>query len=147
MVKKVMIGVLVLVLLGMGGFVYLGQRSQSGAAPGLVQGRLAPCPSSPNCVSSEQDAAEDKKVDPLPVAVWTQLPAVIVEMGGIVTKQGDAYVAAEFTSDTFGFVDDVELRRGDDAVHVRSASRVGYSDRGVNRTRVAALRAGAAPRS
>ncbi len=138
--KYLLIGVVVLVVLGVGGFFYLGQKSQSGTAPGLVQGRLAACPSSPNCVSSEPDAPEEKKVDPLSAGVWADLPAAIVDMGGVVTEQGDSYVAAEFTSSTFGFVDDVELRRTGDAVHVRSASRVGYSDRGVNRARVAALR-------
>ena len=54
-------------------------------------------------------------------------------------QRGD-YIAAEFTSATFGFVDDLELRRTDEAVQVRSASRVGYSDGGVNKARVAELR-------
>lgn len=140
--RRVMIGVLVIVPLGVGGLFYLGQQSQSGAAAGLVQGHQSPCPSSPNCVSSEADTVEEKRVDPLPLSAWAQLPTVIVEMGGTVTKQSDSYVAAEFSSDTFGFVDDVELRLTDDAVHVRSGSRVGYSDRGVNRDRVGAIRAG-----
>lgn len=140
--KRVMIGVFVLILLGVGGLLFLGQQSQGGAPAGLVQERLAPCPSSPNCVSSEPNTEEEKRVDPLPIVVWAQLPEAIVAMGGTVTKQDDTYVAAEFTSDTFSFVDDVELRLADDAVHVRSASRVGYSDRGVNRARVAALRTG-----
>ena len=128
--KFVFIGVALLAVLGLGGLFYLGQKSQGGAALGLVEGRLAPCPSSPNCVSSEADVPDEKRVDPLPVSAWARLPALIVEMGGAVTTQDETYIAAEFTSSTFKFVDDVEFRLADDAVHVRSASRVGYSDRG-----------------
>ena len=138
--KTVLIGIVVLLVLGIGVFFFLGQKSQGGAAPGLVNGRLMECPSSPNCASSEDGTPDKKKVDPLPVNSWAQLPAVIAAMGGVVTRQEDNYIAAEFTSATFKFVDDVEFRLAEDAVHVRSASRVGYSDRGVNGDRVAALR-------
>ena len=51
-------------------------------------------------------------------------------------------MAAEFTSSTFKFVDDLEFRLAEEGVHVRSASRVGYSDRGVNLVRVETLRQG-----
>ena len=138
--KYLLFGIIVLVALGVGGLFYLGQSSQSGAAAGLIDERLAPCPSSPNCVSSEDGAPADHKVDPLPVAAWSQVPELIADMGGEVTYQDETYITAEFTSDTFKFVDDVEFRLSEDAVHVRSASRVGYSDQGVNRTRVAAFR-------
>lgn len=139
--KYVFWAVVALAALGVGAFVYLGQASQDGAAVGLADGRLAPCPSSPNCVSSEAEAPDEQKVDPLPVDVWARLPAAIAEMGGVVTRQEPRYLAAEFTSDLFQFVDDLEVRLTEDGVHVRSASRVGYSDRGVNSERVAALRA------
>lgn len=138
--KTVLLGIVALIVLAVGGLFYLGQKSQRGAATGLVEGRLAPCPSSPNCVSSEAGMPEEKRVEPLPVNVWTQLPDVIADMGGTVTRREDDYIAAEFTSSTFKFVDDVEFRLTGDAVHVRSASRVGYSDGGANGARVAALR-------
>ena len=138
--KYVLYGVVLLAVLGVGSFVYLGQSSQGGSAAGLVDGRLAPCPSSPNCVSSEAGTPEDKAVAPLPVDTWGQLPDTIAALGGVVTTTNDTYLAAEFTSATFGFVDDVEFRLTEDAVQVRSASRVGYSDRGVNSARVATLR-------
>lgn len=140
LMKYVLLGATLLIVLGVGGLFYLGQKSQSGAAAGLVEGRLATCPSSPNCVSSEASASDGNRVDPLLGSVWAQLPAMIVDMGGTVTNRDATYVAAEFTSNTFEFVDDVEFRLTEDAVHVRSASRVGYSDRGVNRDRVASLR-------
>ena len=76
----------------------------------------------------------------LPVDAWTKLPTIISAMGGTITQQGDEYISSEFTSSTFKFVDDLEFRLSDTAVHVRSGSRVGYSDRGVNRARVTELR-------
>ncbi|MEM1152994.1 MAG: DUF1499 domain-containing protein [Pseudomonadota bacterium] len=138
--KYALSGIVVLLVLGVGAFAYLGEQSRQGTAPGLVNGQLAPCPSSPNCVSSEAGTPEDKRVDPLPADSWTKLPAMIESMGGTVTQQSDSYIAAQFTSDTFGFVDDVEFQRTPDAVEVRSGSRVGYSDAGVNRDRINAMR-------
>ena len=138
---KTLIGAIaVLVVIGTAVFFALGQYSKRGEAPGLVDGVLAPCPGSPNCVSSEQETAPDKSVEPLPLESWDLLRDAIGEMGGVVTKSNDAYVSAVFTSATMGFVDDLELRKTNDTVHVRSASRVGYSDAGANAKRVAELR-------
>lgn len=138
--KYVLYGFFALILLVVGALFYLGQTSQSGTAPGLADGRLAPCPPSPNCVSSEAGSSDEQRVDPLPVGAWEALPAAIADMGGTVTSQDDGYLAAEFTASIFSFVDDVEFRLADDAVHVRSASRAGYSDMGVNSDRVAEIR-------
>lgn len=109
---------------------------------------LAPCPASPNCVSSlATDAAHH--VDPLPyegdpAAAMRRLREVIAAMprARIVSADGTT-LHAEFTSLIFRFVDDVTCAV-DPAAHViqiRSAARVGYSDLGVNRRRVAAIRA------
>ena len=59
----------------------------------------------------------------------------------IVSDTG-SYLHAEWTSETFGFVDDLELQLQPDRsqIAVRSASRIGYSDLGVNRRRVEQLR-------
>ncbi len=67
---------------------------------------------------------------------------VIIEMGGETQSENDAYLAATFTSGFFRFVDDVEIRIDMEAslIHVRSASRAGYSDMGVNQIRVEAIR-------
>ncbi|MEL7197332.1 MAG: DUF1499 domain-containing protein [Pseudomonadota bacterium] len=139
MIKTILTVIVVLAFIGVGGFVYLGQSSKNGSAPGLANGALAPCPESPNCVSSEEGTAGDKRVDPLPVDIWDELPAAIEGMDGVIIVSGESYIAAEFTSATFGFVDDLELRKADDLVHIRSASRVGYSDGGMNAKRVAEL--------
>lgn len=140
LLKFGLIGVITLILLGIAAFVFLGMQSRSGSAPGLIDGQLAVCPSSPNCVSSEAGTADDKAVDPLSLGAWAALPGVIEEMGGEVTRQTDDYISSEFTSSLFGFVDDLEFRLTDSDIQVRSASRVGHSDAGVNAARVADLR-------
>ena len=139
--KWVFRGVIGVVLVGFVAFFILGQTSQNGKALGLVNGRLAPCPSSPNCVSSEEGIEADKAVAMLPAQAWDKLPQTVEAMGGTVTKRDGNYIATEFQSAIFGFVDDVEFRKAEDGVHVRSASRAGYSDAGVNAARVAELRA------
>jgi len=110
--------------------------------------RLAPCPSSPNCVSSL--APDDAhRVDPIrftgdPAAALAKLRAVIEAMprAAVTRSDGDS-LHAEFTSWLLRFVDDIDAVVDPDAgvIHVRSASRVGYSDLGVNRKRVDAIRA------
>ena len=141
--KILLIAVVLLVLLAAGGLYYLGLKSKEGAAPGLVDGRLSPCPSSPNCVLSELGAPESHKAAPLPADAWDRLPAIIEAAGGVIVTQTDDYIASTFTTKIMGYVDDVEFRRAPDAVHIRSASRVGYSDQGLNKKRAAALLAAA----
>lgn len=114
---------------------------------GVVDGRLTPCPSSPNCVSSQSQDA-DHHVKPFQykgsfIEAKARLLQVIEGMARVrVRAVEDDYVRAEFTSRVFRFVDDVEFYfdRDHKVVHVRSASRVGYSDLGVNRRRVEKIR-------
>jgi uncharacterized protein (DUF1499 family) len=120
----------------------------SGSAPtdlGVQDGRLAPCPSSPNCVNS-QASEGDQRVEPLPLkGDRTQTQAQLIsllssEAGVTLVEQSDGYLRAEFASKLLGFVDDVEFLIGEQQVDVRSASRLGYSDLGVNRKRIEQLR-------
>ena len=113
----------------------------------LVDGRLRPCPKSPNCVSSENDGGSSR-IEPLtfkgpPEKAWSDLKETIRELGGKIQEEHDGYLWATFTSRLFRFVDDMEFRMvsTDGMIHVRSGSRVGYSDLGVNRRRVEKLRA------
>ena len=129
-----------LAVLGVLAFFALGIMSQGGTAPGLADGRLSPCPDSPNCVSSEGGERADAATEPFAAEAWDKLAGVVASQGGTVTSEGADYISAEFKSAIFGFVDDVEFRRAEDAVHVRSASRVGYSDAGANAARVVELR-------
>ena len=114
---------------------------------GVTEGRLAPCPGSPNCVSSEAAVAE-KRVAPLrydgdAARARARLLDVLngMERARIVQSTDD-YVHVEFRSAVFGFVDDVEFYFNPPGmIQVRSAARTGYSDFGVNRERVETLRA------
>jgi uncharacterized protein (DUF1499 family) len=118
-------------------------------AVGLRQGRLSPLPFTPNAVSSQ---TEDEKrfVAPLPFTGDLQethrtLRRAIVDYPGKVTIVTDTstYIHCVFRSVIFGFRDDVEFHLDDTSrlVHFRSASRVGYSDLGVNRGRYETLAA------
>ena len=126
----------------------LGYLSQSGTPPGLLDGRLSPCPDKPNCVCSEFRRQSSHFVDALPMTgastseTLANLQAVVSGLGGEIGLVTDDYLAATFTSRLFRFVDDVEFRIDVQAgvVHVRSASRVGRSDLGANLERVERIR-------
>lgn len=126
-------------------FAYLSMTAKTPAL-GLRDGRLKPCPDSPNCVSSEQGTDARHLVDPLhfkgtPEYAWLKLKQAIDAQGGKVTEEQPGYLHAVFTSRIFRFVDDMEFRSQarDSLIHVRSASRVGHSDFAVNRKRVERL--------
>ncbi|NJR51220.1 MAG: DUF1499 domain-containing protein [Leptolyngbyaceae cyanobacterium CSU_1_3] len=114
---------------------------------GVSEGRLSPCPNTPNCVCSQGGDAEHS-VAPLsygsdPETAIATLKRVIQSFPKtqIITESSD-YLYAEFTSALMGFVDDVEffLDRTANVIHIRSASRLGKSDLGVNRKRVEQIR-------
>ena len=115
--------------------------------PGIGDGPLPPCPASPNCVSSQAEAA-DQRVEPLRYsgeapAAQAKLLTVLNGMARVKIVQSDpGRITAEFRSAVFGFVDDMTFRFGPPGlIQVRSASRSGYYDFGVNRERVESIRA------
>ncbi len=126
----------------------LGQVSSSGAAPGLVENRLARCPHTMNCVCSEYPDDSAHFIEPIalsgtdPSDALEKARAVISALGGKIQSDAENYLAATFTSSLFRFVDDLEIRLDatQRVLHVRSASRVGRSDLGANRKRVEELR-------
>jgi len=73
---------------------------------------------------------------------FSLLKNTIQEMGGTIQIESDNYLAATFTSAIFKFVDDLEIRidSTQKVIHIRSASRVGYSDMGVNKKRTELLK-------
>ena len=109
---------------------------------GVQNGRLAPCPDSPNCVNSFSSGGHDA-IAPLAADI-REIERVLLGLrrANIVKVDGN-YLHAEFTSRFMGFVDDVEFLfvPSERLTHVRSASRLGYSDFGANRDRIEALRA------
>lgn len=108
---------------------------------------LAPCPNSPNCVSTTSDSSEHaiapfryrksraEAKEAVKETVRTLPRTKLVE-------EAETYLHYEFTSLLFRFVDDVEFLLDDETktIHFRSASRTGYSDLGVNRKRMEQLR-------
>lgn len=108
-------------------------------------GTLAPCPNRPNCVASSGSPRGKHRIEPLRAdqGQWQKLPEVLESMAGItVTEREGEYLRAKATTRVLKFVDDLEfLHRPDEQIiHVRSASRLGYSDLGANRKRVEAIR-------
>ena len=123
----------------------------SGSRPenlGVYQGTFTPCPNSPNCVSSFADKSDQQHaIAAIAYADNTQIMQQITALleatdnARIVTRS-EHYLYAEFVSDWMGYVDDVEFYHlpEQQLIHVRSASRLGYGDMGVNRKRIEMLR-------
>lgn len=115
----------------------------AGATPPM----LAPCPESPNCVSSQSgDTAhftEPLRYTGEAARAWQRLQSALgAEPRITIIENTGSYLHAEARSLVFGFVDDVEflLDSAHDVIQVRSASRVGYGDFGVNRRRMERIR-------
>lgn len=129
-------------------FVALSIHSRNRPDLGMIEGRLRPCPNTPNCVCSE-DQGRSSFIEPLsikdnPQRSWERIKSVIRDMGGNIEQEEDGYLRATFATRIFRFMDDLELKMDEKnrTIHVRSASRVGHSDMGMNRKRVENLRAG-----
>jgi uncharacterized protein (DUF1499 family) len=115
---------------------------------GVSDFELAPCPSSPNCVSSDaRDSAHATppfQLEVSPAEAWPVVNEVVSGLHRVqIVEATDVYLYAECKSRLIGFVDDLELhlRPAEGVIAVRSASRVGHSDLGVNRRRLEDLRA------
>jgi uncharacterized protein (DUF1499 family) len=114
---------------------------------GVLNGRFAPCPGSPNCVST-QATDREHRIEPIPFAeptdrVIARLKSAMAAVPRLrVVTEKDDYIHAEATSLIFRFVDDVEffVEPAAKLIHFRSASRVGHSDLGVNRGRMEQIR-------
>jgi len=129
-----------------------------GKAPadlGVNGGRMKRPSGTPNSVTSQADLFADHpmrdyaRIAPLPAsgaapASMARLRAVIERMpGATVVDQRDDYLYARFETRWLRFVDDAEFwyDPAAQAIQVRSASRLGRKDFGVNRARVEAIRA------
>jgi uncharacterized protein (DUF1499 family) len=115
---------------------------------GVKEGRLAPPKSTPNCVSSQADPADiEHYIAPIPfkgdaAAAAAVRKAVEGMRDATVIRHEGGYLYAEYRTKLMRFVDDVEFFYDGKAglIHVRSASRLGRRDFGVNRARIEALR-------
>ncbi len=124
----------------------------AGTAPtdiGVNNGKLTDCPATPNCVNSQVSAINiEHSIKPIEVGGETQrimadLKLAVQSMPrSTIIKETNNYLSVEFTSKLMGFVDDVEFYLDDTgkALQMRSASRLGESDLGINRQRIEEIR-------
>ena len=116
--------------------------------PLLLAVMLPPCPSTPNCVSSQ---AKDGVHAIAPISYRGSAEAAMSRIAAIVSSMPRTTIVerkptsmrAEFRTRFFHFVDDVmfEIDEAKKTIELRSASRVGRNDLGVNRKRMEAIRA------
>jgi uncharacterized protein (DUF1499 family) len=124
----------------------------SGTIPtlGINEGQLQPCPDKPNCVST-QATDRSQFIEPIEFNSTAQqaqdrLLQVLKTMDRTkIVVNEENYIRVEFTSKIFRFVDDGEFyfqpaKKGEIIIHLRSASRIGHSDFGVNRERIEQIR-------
>jgi uncharacterized protein (DUF1499 family) len=144
---KILVWPAVLALLPVVWFALLSVLARRPAGLGATGDRLGPMPTTPNAVGSQtEDPAY--RIAPLeftgdPAAAWRRLRAVVERQPRTtLVSSTDRYLHAEARSRLFRFTDDVEflLHPEEHRIDVRSASRVGHSDLGVNRARVEAIR-------
>jgi uncharacterized protein (DUF1499 family) len=116
---------------------------------GVRNGKLAPCPNSPNCVST-QSPDPRHQIDPIPYTTSpAEAKATLVEIVRSmertrIIRDDPTYIHAEFRTKGIGYVDDVEFSLDQEAgvIHFRSSARLPYYDWGVNRKRMEEIRVG-----
>ncbi len=157
LLRRIFFGLAVLVLLAVIAilvqFFLLARQSEgllnagiiNGALNGVPKATLQNCPDRPSCVNSmaeeEMHAIAPFRYGASSARAIDRLAAIISDMPRteIRVKQVN-YIHATFASALFGFVDDVEFLLDGNVIQVRSVSRVGYGDMGVNRNRVEEIR-------
>ncbi|MGF1578358.1 MAG: DUF1499 domain-containing protein [Gemmataceae bacterium] len=143
--------VIIIVVVCLLPFGFLAIQSVLASRPddlGVAEGKLRPCPNSPNCVCTSSEDDKEHHMDAIPLegtneeAIARLKKALATLPRTEIITEKENYIHAESTSLIFRFVDDVEFFVDTDAnkIHFRSASRVGYSDLGVNRARMEQLR-------
>lgn len=108
-------------------------------------GALVACPSSPNCVSSLADPSDEEHY----IEPWASDGATVPDLAAFlaaqrrceVLEEGPSWVHGSCKTPLMRFTDDVAFLLDGDVLHVRSASRVGHSDLGKNRSRIEDFRA------
>ena len=108
---------------------------------GVRDGRLAPCKRSPNCVSSQADSSDSEHyIAPIRGSIAAARGVIKSLPRTKIIEENENYLYAEFRTPLLRYVDDVELFFDGQLLQVRSCSRLGRRDFGVNRKRIEALR-------
>lgn len=143
--KKIIGGILTLTFIGglivVFSFFKMGADSQKQSVLiGLnSEGKFLPCPSSPNCVSSDENPENTSghfRTVPTELKDLGLFQPHLEQMGLKVHTTESDYIYATATSGIFGFVDDIEIRLVAGKIYFKSKSRVGHSDMGANRKRL-----------
>lgn len=137
---KILLGLIAILMAILVFMVYRNLTTPAGL--GVVDGKLSTLPSSPNAISSQTDRT-DRQVAPLPFiedlqASKSRLITVLQnDVSMTIVTENEIYIHAISTTPTLGFRDDLEFYfdENNQVIHLRSASRVGYSDGGLNRRR------------
>ncbi|MBN4053638.1 DUF1499 domain-containing protein [Haliea sp. AH-315-K21] len=148
MLKKIIYGfIVILVLLPIAFaamFYNLARQSETLINAGLQNGLLQACPDRPSCVNS-LSAINEHAIAAFSVPTGmadpvSALAVIIMDMPGTeILEHNDDYLHVTFSSAIFSFIDDLEIVKDAEQLQVRSVSRVGFSDMGVNRARVEEL--------
>ena len=136
--------VICLLALAFGGLMFWKAMKSQSMKPkvGLVDGKLKSCGPKPNCVSSFADKDSSFYIEPISAGnievIWDNLNLLLPDLGLKVISSTESYIHAIDTTSLMKFVDDVEflLDETNGLLHMRSASRVGYSDMGANKKRL-----------
>lgn len=142
--KFTIISIFLLFIIATSYLFYLAHLSKNQTTLSLVNDQLKSCPKTPNCISSQHPNDTQHYITPIQLKDsvlinYTKVAkSIITKMNGEISKESSNYIAAIFTSDIFGFIDDFEILIDEEknVMHLRSASRVGRSDLGINRKRV-----------
>ncbi len=104
--------------------------------------KFSPCDPKPNCQSSFEVKGGPRYFFPIEYSgpkekAKEKIIRILSELTGKVTEDNGDYIKAEFTSAIFKFIDDVEIYFGEPGlIHLKSKSRTGYFDFGVNKRRL-----------
>ena len=145
---------IVVVLIGVSGVLLFRQQLVTNASPrpdnlGVTNGELAPCPSSPNCVSSQAPADDNHHIEPImfegdAADAYQTLLSIVqgLPRTEVIETTENEYIYAEARSEFWSFIDDLEIYIDSDnnLIHMRSAARLGQGDMGVNRQRTETIR-------
>lgn len=109
---------------------------------GVKDGKFTAAPTrKPNWVSSQIEQNDSHYIAPLKGSLAAVAKVVKGMERTVIVEQKDGYLYAEFSTPLMGYTDDVEFAADGKGVHVRSSSRLGYSDLNANRKRIEAIRA------
>lgn len=136
----------VLLLIILGGVTIYVQNQKPNIELGLTDSQLREIPDTPNCVST-QTSQKEKLVEPIAfkeslAETKKALKEALNSYGAIeIIEETDNYIYAVSTTSTMKYHDDIEVYFDEEnkVIQFRSASRAGYSDRGLNRERYEAI--------